>query len=101
MLFASHLNNRSFVVNVGSKYSFPGKLSYSVPQGLILVPLLFLLYVSDMPNAINSELLLYADDTYLIYRDRDTKAIKDQLNKDFYSLCVLFIYNKVSICHRE
>ena len=56
--FNSYLFNRSFIVNVGKEYSSPGKLSCGVPQGLILGPLLFLLYVNDMPQAVNSELLL-------------------------------------------
>ena len=36
-----------------------------------------------MPQAVDSELLLYADNTYLIYKSKHTKAIEDQLNKDF------------------
>ena len=40
-----------------------------------------------MPQVIDSKLLLYTDDTCLIYMGRDTKAIEDQLNKDFNSLC--------------
>ena len=55
----------------------------SVPQGSIL---LFLLYVNDLPHTVKFKLLLYVDDTCLIYRGRDIKAIKDQLDKDFYSL---------------
>ena len=64
--YTSYLTNRYFIVNVGKEFSFPGKLSCGVPQGSILGPLLFLLYVNGMPQAVNSELLLYADDTCLI-----------------------------------
>ena len=95
--FNSYLTNRSFIVNVGKEYSSPGKLSCGVPQGSILGPLLFLLYVNDMPQAVNSELLLYADDTCLIYTAKDTKTIEEQLNSDFNSLCEWFIDNKLSI----
>ena len=95
--FNSYLTNRSFIVNVGKEYSSPGKLSCGVLQGSILGPLLFLLYVNDMPQAINSELLLYADDTCLIYTAKDTKTIEEQLNSDFTSLCEWFIDNKLSI----
>ena len=44
-----------------------------------------------------SELLLYADDTCLIYIGKDTKTIEEQLNRDFNSLCEWFIDNKLSI----
>ena len=69
--FTSYLTNRSFIVNVGKESSSPGKLSCGVPQGSILGPLLFLLYVNDMPQAVNLELLLYADDTCLIYMGKN------------------------------
>ena len=64
-------------MNVGKEYSSPGKLSCGIPQGSILGPLLFLLYVNDMPQAVNSELLLYADDTCFIYMGKDTKTVED------------------------
>ena len=73
--YTSYLTNRSFIVNVGKEFSSPGKLSYGVPQGSILGPLLFLLYVNDMPQAVNSELLLYADDTCLIYMGKNIQKI--------------------------
>ena len=43
-----------------------------------------------MPQAVNSELLLYADDTCLFFMGKDSKIIGDQLNKDFNSLCEWF-----------
>ena len=50
-----------------------------------------------MPQAVNSKLLLYADDTCLIYTGKDTETIEEQLNKDFNSLCEWFIDNELSI----
>ena len=50
-----------------------------------------------MPQAVNSELLLYAEDTCLIYIGKDTKTIEEQLNRDFNSLCEWFIDNELSI----
>ena len=50
-----------------------------------------------MPQAVNSELLLYADDTCLIYMGKNIQKIKEQLNSDFTSLCEWFIDNKLSV----
>ena len=95
--FNSYLTNRSFIVNVVKKYSSPDKVSCGVPQGSILGPLLFLLYVNDMSQAVNPKLLFYADDTCLICMGKDTKTIEKQLNRHFNSLCEWFINNKLSI----
>ena len=49
-----------------------------------------------MPQAVNSELLLYADDTCLIYMGKNIQKIEEQLNSDFTSLCEWFIDNKLN-----
>ena len=50
-----------------------------------------------MPQAIKCELLLYADDSVLIFSHKDISAINEQLNIDFNSLCDWFVDNKLSI----
>ena len=95
--FRSYITKRSFIVNVENHYSAPGDLTCGVPQGSILGPLLFLLYVNDMPQAIKCDLLLYADDSVLIFSHKDLHAINEQLNGDFNSLCDWFVDNKLSI----
>ena len=50
-----------------------------------------------MPQAVNSELLLYADDTCFIYMGKNINKIEEQLNSDFTSLCEWFIDNKLSV----
>ena len=54
-----------------------------------------------MPQAVNSELLLYANDTCLIYMGKDIQKIEEQLNSDFTSLCEWFIDNKLSVHFSE
>ena len=56
--FKWYLSNRKFKVNLNKTFSQPGKLLCGVPQGTILGPLLFLLYINDMPQAVERELLL-------------------------------------------
>ena len=60
--FKSYLSERIFLVNIENKLSNFGDISCGVPQGSILGPLLFLIYVNDMPHEVTSALLLYADD---------------------------------------
>ena len=93
----SYPTNRCFIVNIGKDFSSPGKLSCGVRLSSILGPLLFLLYVNDMPQAVKSDILLYADDTCLIYTGKDIKTIEEQLNTDFSSLCDWFIDSKLSV----
>ena len=51
-----------------------------------------------MPQAVYCELLLYADDTCLIFQHKDIKEIENQLTKYFSSICeAQFVDNKLSI----
>ena len=95
--FKSYLTNRKFIVHINNSFSEPGNLLCGVPQGSILGPLLFLLYINDMPQAVTCDLLLYADDTCLVFQHKDVIEIETVLNKNFSSLCDWFIDNKLSI----
>ena len=62
--FASYLGNRSQKCSVHGALSSASKLTCGVPQGSILGPLLFLIYVNDLPNCLNiSCAKMFADDT--------------------------------------
>ena len=49
--FESYLSNIKFLVGIDNVFSEAGTLKYCVPQGSILGPLLFLLYVNDLPQS--------------------------------------------------
>ena len=95
--FKSYLLNRKFKVHIKNTFSEPGTLLCGVSQGSILGPLLFLLCINDMLQAADCELLLYADDTCLIFQHKDITEIETALNKIFSMLCDWFVDNKLSI----
>ena len=95
--YKCYLSERTFQVKVNEKFSSSGNVTCGVPQGSILGPLLFLLYVNDMAQSVDSKLLLYADDSCIIIQDKDPKNIEIKLNRDFSNLCNWFIENKLSI----
>ena len=85
--FESYLSNRRFQINIKNKYSNVANINCGVPQGSILGPLLFLLYVNGMSHAVNCELFLFTDGSCLVYQHRDVKAIETKLNNNFSSVC--------------
>ena len=95
--FESYLSKRMFSVHVEKSFSDKALISCGVPQGSILGPLLFLLYVNDMVQAVNCDLLLYADDTGLIFQHKGINIIEQQLNGNFSNICDWFVDNKLSI----
>ena len=86
-----------FSVHVENSFSDKAFIIFGVPQGPNLGPLLFLFYLNDMAQAVNCDLLLYADDTGLIFQHKDINIIEQQLNGNFSNICDWFVDNKLSI----
>ena len=95
--FRSYLCERIFFIEIENQLSDYGKVSCDVPQGSILGQLLFLIYINDIPQAVKSNLFLYADDSCLMYQHTDVEEIEKQLKKDFENVCDCFIDNRLSI----
>ena len=63
-----------------------------VPQRSTLEPLLFLLYINDIPQALpDSDTYLYAHDTSIFYQYKDIAEIENVLNKEFENVCKWFV----------
>lgn len=74
-IFRSYLSGRTQCVRIGNYTSTPATLSFGVPQGSVLGPTLFLLYINTLclKSLRNCNIITYADDTALIVHGRDWK----------------------------
>ena len=81
-MFKSYLSEREQRVVMNGVYSDWGHLNSGVPQGSVLGPLLFLVYVNDLENGIKSSIKFFADDTSLFSIVQDPKISAEDLNYD-------------------
>ena len=80
--FSNYLKNRSQVVGFGKDLSEPCVITSGVPQGSILGPLLFVLFVNDLPlNVDRCKILMDADDTVLYFSAKSVEEIEMTLDE--------------------
>ena len=78
----SYLKNRQQFVSINGTNSKPLNIKYGVPQGSILGPLLFIIYINDIPEIASfANFILYADDANIILTADTIEEIYDQLLK--------------------
>lgn len=82
-LIKNYLKNRSQVVQIDGSVSSPKVTNTGVPQGSILGPLLFLLFINDLPLTLrHTDCLLYADDTTIYSSHKSIAVLLQNLNVD-------------------
>ena len=62
---ASFLSDRSIAIRVNGFLSEPHSISCGVPQGSVISPVLFILFINDLLSSTSSSIYSFADDTYL------------------------------------
>ena len=95
--FESYLSNRRQCVEVHGIRSDFLSVTCGVPQGSILGPLLFLIYINDMNISLNCGLSLYADDSALLFSHKDPSVIADRLSLELSNCKRWLTDNKLSL----
>ena len=95
---ASYLKDRRQCVTIDGKCSSQRIINIGIPQGSILGPQLFLLYVNDLPN-VSSKLrsILYADDTTLLANNSDYSTLTQCINDELPKLYQWTIANRLTV----
>ena len=96
--FQSYLSSRKQYCRVGGVDSETGEVEVGVPQGSCLGPLLFLIYITDLPSAVQSSTVsMYADDTSLCLKSKDISQLNEAINVDLERLDSWLKGNKLSL----
>ena len=90
-LLSSILSNRRFRTCLGDHSSSVTTLNNGLPQGSVLAPTLFNIYVSDMPTTISNK-FAYANDLALATQSTDLTGISNTLSKDLDVMATYFSY---------
>ena len=94
----SYLSNRKQFVDINGITSSHRDITVGVPQGSILGPLLFLIYINDLPASLEKLTpVLFADDTNLVIRGDSLEQLCSALNSDLEVLSDYFRANKLKL----
>jgi Reverse transcriptase (RNA-dependent DNA polymerase) len=97
-LLASYLSGRSQMVQIGGSLSSAQEVRLSVPQGSILGPLLFLVYINDIFELkLRGTLQLYADDIIIMYSSDNIVDLYDDMQHDLDIMREWFYNNYLTV----
>lgn len=96
-LFRSYLQGRSQYVKINNTSSSLIDIIFGVPQGSILGPLLFLIFINDLPDATNFYVKLFADDTFLCTQNNDFDALEKDVNFELKKVYSWLASNRLTL----
>jgi Reverse transcriptase (RNA-dependent DNA polymerase)/Endonuclease/Exonuclease/phosphatase family len=95
--FKNYLKGRQQFVFINGTSSNLREILLGVPQGSILGPLLFILYINDLPKISKFFTSLFADDTKLLAKHKDPKSLCEFVNAEFHKVTTFFRAHKLSM----
>ena len=95
--FQSYLSSRSQFVKINNVESSLMNIEFGVPQGSILGPLLFLIYINDLPEATNFFIKLFADDTFLCSQNQNLLRLENEVNHELQKVFIWLASNKLTL----
>ncbi len=97
-LLTNYLNSRSQMVKLENTFSDPLEMKCGVPQGSVLGPILFNIYINDLPRVLKfSQMSMFADDSTTYYSHHNPKAIEEHLNSDLLAIKHWLIAHKLKL----
>ena len=96
--FKSYLSDRTQYATINNERSEIQTITYGMPQGSILGPLLFLIYINDLSRSIKTRKLHhFADDTNLSYASSSLKVINKKINFELSNLVQWLQANQIAL----
>ena len=96
-LFKSYLSNRKQLTRINDSQSVLELIEWGVPQGSVLGPLLFLIFINDIPLASSLNTWLFADDTVLSESAENLSLLESKMNAQVDKVQTWLLANKLSV----
>ena len=96
-LFASFLTNRFQFVSISNVESNFMPITRGVPQGSVLGPLLFILYINDISNCTTCKPRLFADDICLMLNNRNLSQLNSNIDEEITTVNYWLIANNLTL----
>ena len=97
-LIKNYLSRRLKQTSIDGTLSDPKEINFGVPQGPVLGPIFFLLFINNLPKVIkHSEVCLFADDTVIYNSNTNPETLEKELQEDLTSVSNWLNNNELTI----